>query len=121
MNHNVPALTPYYPYQQPVPQRPDLNALEEPPGHLIKNRVLAYIIWYFLGLFGGHRFYTGRRKSGWAQLALSLTIAGLPLTLVWWAVDAFYLHKWVHSYNNDMQQQFKSRLFYYEHPSVFVH
>lgn len=26
-----------------------------------KNMFLAYVLWYFLGIFGGHRFYMKRK------------------------------------------------------------
>ncbi|MBJ6361159.1 TM2 domain-containing protein [Paenibacillus sp. GCM10012307] len=118
MNLDNSLLTPYYPSLRPA--QPDLNEFQQPPAHLVKNVVFAYMIWYFLGLFGGHHFYTGRRKSGWGVLALSLTIIGLPIALLWWAIDAFYLYKRVHRYNDTSKQQFKPRLYYYEYSSVFV-
>lgn len=29
-----------------------------------KNKVVAIVIWLFLGLFGGHQFYAGKMKMG---------------------------------------------------------
>jgi TM2 domain-containing membrane protein YozV len=49
----------------------------------------AYLLWFFLGPFGGHRFYLGRKGSAIVQLILSLTIVGLLITLPWWLIDAF--------------------------------
>lgn len=64
-----------------------------------KNMVVAYILWYFLGIFGGHRFYMGKTGSAVAQLILSLTVIGMIVTTVWWIVDAFLLHTWVRDHN----------------------
>ena len=37
-----------------------------------KSLPLAYILWFFLGLFGAHRFYARAGKTGWWLLALHL-------------------------------------------------
>ncbi|CAJ1317065.1 hypothetical protein PTI45_04388 [Paenibacillus nuruki] len=65
-----------------------------------KNMVVAYILWYFLGIFGGHRFYMGKTGSAIAQLILTLTIVGSIVTSIWWIVDAFLLHTWVKDRND---------------------
>lgn len=35
-----------------------------------KSVGLAYLLWFFLGAFGLHRFYLKRTASGWIQLAV---------------------------------------------------
>ena len=35
-----------------------------------KNKFLAFTLWLFLGVFGGHRFYLGSLKVGFVYLAL---------------------------------------------------
>ncbi len=64
-----------------------------------KNMVVAYVLWYFLGIFGAHRFYMGKTGSAIAQLILSITIVGTIVTSIWWIVDAFLLHTWVKERN----------------------
>nr|WP_082472110.1 TM2 domain-containing protein [Paenibacillus bovis] len=64
-----------------------------------KNMVVAYVLWYFLGIFGGHRFYMGKIGTAVTQLILSLTGVGMIVTGVWWVVDAFLLHTWVKERN----------------------
>jgi len=47
-----------------------------------KSRSTAFLLCYFLGLLGAHRFYLRRRLSG---LLMLLTLGGLT---IWWMVDA---------------------------------
>lgn len=70
-----------------------------------KNMVVAYVLWYFLGLFGAHRFYMNRKGSAIAQLILSITMIGMVVTLVWWIVDAFLLHQWVKDRNREVENR----------------
>ena len=37
-----------------------------------KSLPLAYFLWFFLGLFGAHRFYARAGRTGWWLLALHL-------------------------------------------------
>ena len=43
-----------------------------------KSMGLSYVLWFFLGVFGGHRFYHG--KNGTAVAQLLLTIFGYILS-----------------------------------------
>lgn len=47
---------------------------EEFVDHKVKNyglsKLIAYLLWFFVGVFGGHRYYTGRIKSGIAMTLL---------------------------------------------------
>lgn len=73
--------------------------------HRSKDVGVAYLLWFFLGGFGAHRFYVG--STGAAVMMLMLNIAGWVLTVVfvgwfllaafwiWWIVDAFLLPGYV--------------------------
>lgn len=67
------------------------------PGSLFRyprKRIwLAYLLWLFTGVLGGHRFYL--RRIGTAALQF-VTSGGL---LVWWLVDAFLLPRYVRQHN----------------------
>lgn len=70
-----------------------------------KNMVVAYILWYFLGVFGGHRFYMGRTGSAIVMIVLFITILGIIVNFIWWVIDAFLLHTWVKDYNRNIENR----------------
>lgn len=43
-----------------------------------KNVGLAYVLWFFLGTLGGHKFYLGKGKQGVLYLLLTI-VAGISL------------------------------------------
>lgn len=70
-----------------------------------KKPLIAYLLWFFLGNFGGHRFYFG--KIGTASLQLFLAVAGyltvwfflgflflIPLW-IWVIVDVFLINSMI--------------------------
>jgi TM2 domain-containing membrane protein YozV len=75
-----------------------------------KSMGLAYVLWFFLGTFGGHRFYAG--KTGTAVALLCITLASFLLmfvfvgfltiwiSAVWALVDAFLIPAWIREHNN---------------------
>ncbi|USY27136.1 TM2 domain-containing protein [Alcaligenes sp. 1735tsa3] len=74
-----------------------------------KSLGVTYLLWFFLGTLGGHRFYMD--KTGSAIAILVLTILGallsvmgvglimLGVALVWVLVDAFLIPGWVRNKN----------------------
>jgi TM2 domain-containing membrane protein YozV len=70
-----------------------------------KTALVAYILWFFLGLFGAHNFYLERTGVAVAQLILSLIIVGLVITIIWVLVDAFLIPGWVRRQNNLLAAQ----------------
>jgi TM2 domain-containing membrane protein YozV len=70
-----------------------------------KTAVVAYVLWFFLGIFGGHNFYLKRTGVAIAQLILSLTLVGMIITVVWALVDAFLIPGWVRRQNNLLAAQ----------------
>lgn len=61
-----------------------------------KSAGAAYLLWFFLGGFGAHRFYLNHIGSGIAQLLL-LALGWIPLFIgwavlaIWWLIDAFLI------------------------------
>ncbi len=54
---------------------------------LDKNKWVAFLLCWFLGLLGIHRFYMGKNESGVAMLILTLTFFGIFITMIWSIVD----------------------------------
>lgn len=52
-----------------------------------KSRLVAFLLAFFLGCFGVHRFYVGRIGSGIAMLLCTLSVIGLLVSSVWAFVD----------------------------------
>lgn len=77
-----------------------------------KSLGLAYALWFFLGVFGAHRFYAGRTGSAVGMLIitllsilLSVLLIGIVTFLVisiWWIIDAFLIPGWIRQYNNQL-------------------
>ncbi|MCF6365059.1 MAG: NINE protein [Bacteroidales bacterium] len=59
----------------------------------MKSKTIAYLVWFFLGIFSTHRFYLGKYGSGIIYL-LTLQLAGIG-----WIVDLFLLGSMVEQFN----------------------
>ena len=76
-----------------------------------KNMVIAYVLWWFLGWAGIHRFYLGKTKSGaiqlglfilgWATVVVFIGFVFLGVLGIWWLLDAYYVQKYVSEYNTN--------------------
>ena len=74
-----------------------------------KSLVGTYLLWFFLGGFGVHHFYTGNSGAGIAMLLLN--VVGWVLTVfligwlflavfvIWWIIDAFLIPGYVRAAN----------------------
>lgn len=69
--------------QQAAAQGP-VAGYQMPP----KSLALAYVLWFFFGGLGVHRFYLGRTGTGIAQLMMALIGGVLTLILIGWFVLA---------------------------------
>ncbi len=70
-----------------------------------KTALVAYLLWFFVGIFGGHNFYLKRTGVAVTQLILSITVIGLVITWVWMIVDAFLIPGWIRTQNNLLAMQ----------------
>src|SRR5215475_3311156 len=70
-----------------------------------KTALVAYILWFFLGLLGGHNFYLKRTGVAVAQLLLTLPVGGMGVTVVGVLVDAFLIPGGGRNQNNLLAAQ----------------
>jgi TM2 domain-containing membrane protein YozV len=59
----------------------------------MKSKGVAYLLWFFLGVFSAHRFYLGKIGSGVLYL-LTFQLFGIG-----WIIDLFILGGMVDKYN----------------------
>ena len=60
---------------------PDFPAQQLADKNAGKTISLAFILWFFLGVFGAHRFYLGRYISGACFVIFWLLVVGAFLTV----------------------------------------
>ena len=61
----------------------------------MKSKLVAYVLWFFLGFISMHRFYLGKVGSG------MLYLVTFQLFGIGWLIDAFTLSGMVDNYNNE--------------------
>lgn len=85
-----------------------------------KSMIVSYFLWFFMGAFGGHRFYNGRSTTAIVQLLMCMVGftfvfafgAGLLLLIplgLWLLLDAFLIPGWVTAHNTRLAQQLSGR------------
>lgn len=64
-----------------------------------KSEGIAYALWFFLGVLGGHRFYAGNIGMGVGML---LTLGGLG---IWTFIDVFFIGARIKSHNAEVRNR----------------
>ena len=74
-----------------------------------KSVFIAYLLWFFLGTIGAHRFYVGKIPSGiimlvlcvisWVLTLVFVGVIGFGILFVWLLVDVFLVHVYVSQHN----------------------
>lgn len=85
-----------------------------------KKAVVAYLLWFFLGTFGGHRFYLGKTGTGVAQLALAVVGYATAVILVgfiflfivwaWMLIDVFLIGGMIREDHQRIEQNIRATL-----------
>lgn len=72
------------------------------------NVLLAYLLWFFLGALGVHRFYTRRVQSGIIMLISTVLLGPITfglLPLIWWIVDGVKLYSVIGEIEEDLTDE----------------
>lgn len=56
-----------------------------------KSRSIAFLLSFFLGVFGAHRFYVGKGGTGVVMLILTCTLFGAIVSGIWNLVDCIVI------------------------------
>lgn len=74
-------------------------------GQPVASTLITYVVWFFLGTLGGHRFITGRvgtgllmlglQGLGWLTFWFGFGFIVWGLLAVWWLVDALLIPGWL--------------------------
>jgi TM2 domain-containing membrane protein YozV len=76
------------------------------------NTGIAYLLWFFLGLLGAHRFYLGQVGTGVAILILSMTGIGLVASMPWTLIDAILIPDMARQRRDALRQRFAYEAYY---------
>ena len=57
---------------------------------LNKSVIVYFLLLWFVGLLGAHRFYAGKTASAVVMLVLTLSVFGIVITGIWWLIDLIY-------------------------------
>ena len=80
-----------------------------------KSVGVSYVLWFFFGMLGAHRFYLSQTGTGVAILLLTifsilLSFIGIGLVMIWvpiiWVfIDIFLIPGMARKYNTDLASQ----------------
>ena len=82
----------------------DLQLLSSEMNKKQKSTGTTWLLWFFTGGFGGHRFYLGKTGTGVAML---LTLGGLG---VWTFIDLFLLNGMIKDTNEQIENEIISEI-----------
>ena len=72
------------------------------------NVVVAYLLWFFLCPFSGHRFYLGRPGTAILQILTYFILIGF----IWWLVDFFLIPGMIRDSNDGLRRRLGDELRY---------
>ncbi|RXW96315.1 MULTISPECIES: TM2 domain-containing protein [Enterococcus] len=70
-----------------------------------KSSVVAWLLWWFTGTLGGHRYYMGKTGTAIIMTILTLTFFGLIISGPWALIDAFSINRWIRKNKEDAERK----------------
>ena len=72
-----------------------------------KNWVATMMLAWAFGMYGAHRFYTGKQGTAWAMAILTITGCGAIVSLPWWVYDLIMisLGNWRHEDGSELYER----------------
>lgn len=64
-----------------------------------KSKTTAYLLWFFLGVLGGHRFYAGDTIRA---IFMLITLGGVG---IWALIDVFFIGSRIEEKNNTIESE----------------
>ncbi len=83
-----------------------LSLIEQRVANDGPNTVVAYLLWFFLGVFSAHRFYLGRGSSAVLQILCNIILIGL----IWVLIDAFLIPGMIREKKDAIRQRMMTEL-----------
>lgn len=80
-----------------------------------KSKVVMYLLWWFTGILGGHRFYLGDIGYG-----LGLLFLGWATLFIWPLVDVFFIGKRLEKKTNEMELEIITNVMAYTKKSQSI-
>lgn len=66
------------------------------------SALLAYLLWFVLGIFSAHRFYFGKIGTAILQILSYFIVIGV----IWWIIDAFLIPGWVKARQEELRLKY---------------
>ncbi|UTH14211.1 TM2 domain-containing protein [Macrococcus equipercicus] len=82
-----------------------------------KSGPVAYLLWFFLGSLGVHRFYLGKPATAIVMIVVTLLINWwmffIPMA-IWLIVDAFLIPGWLKKHEAEVRNRAQNELLFYQ-------
>ncbi|PNZ40096.1 TM2 domain-containing protein [Mammaliicoccus vitulinus] len=82
--------------------------VEQQVANRSKSLVISYVLWFFLGALGGHRFYYGKTCSAIVLLLITLFTSWWSFGIfmfIWLIIDALLIPSWKRRNEQSIREQ----------------
>ncbi|MGZ3498223.1 MAG: NINE protein [Vulcanimicrobiaceae bacterium] len=97
---------------------PQLMVFESEAYRYRKEPVLAFLLAFFLGLFGVHHFYLGRTQAGVIMLLCTLSVVGLVISFPWKIINWFTVWGECDDVNDEIEYALAYAILYGQQPAA---